>query len=417
MTRRSPLARVLGLTPVPGPVRKLAAVTFVNSIGNGVFATVATIYLVRVVGLSVAQVGVGLAVGGGAALLTGVPLGLLADRIGAKPVFVALLLVQGTAVALYSALPWVHFLVVTCLVITAERGTAGVRNAFIAAITVTRERVQTRAYLRTVLNAGSALGAGLGGIGLVIDSRPAFVVLLGLDTATFVVSALGIARIAVPRRPRPPRREPAPDWRFLAASAAQAVLSLHAAVLTIALPLWITTRTDVPPAVMAVVLAVSTLGAVLFQVRVGRRTETAAGAARGARRAGVFLAVACVAFAPSDAVVPWVAVMLLLAGAIFRTAGELFQAASGWSMSYAAAPDGRMGAYQSAYSTVFSLAVMAGPLVSVLVVSAPGPTGWLGLAVVFAVAGISFRCCASRASRACSPPGRTSTGPCRGPSA
>jgi MFS family permease len=400
VTRRSPLARVLGLTPVPGPVRALAAVTFVNSIGNGVFATVATIYLVRVVGLSVAQVGVGLALGGCAALLTGVPLGLLADRIGAKPVFVALLLVQGTAVALYSALPWVHFLVVTCLVITAERGTAGVRNAFIAAITVTRERVQTRAYLRTVLNAGSALGAGLGGIGLVIDSRPAFVVLLGLDTATFVVSALGIARIAVPRQPRPPRREPArlvTDWRFLGASAAQAVLSLHAAVLTIALPLWITTRTDVPQAVMAVVLVVSTLGAVLFQVRVGRRTETASGAARGARRAGVYLAVACVAFAPSDAVVPWVAVTLLLAGATFRTAGELFQAASGWSMSYAAAPDGRMGAYQSAYSTMFSLAVMAGPLVSVLVVSAPGSTGWLGLAVVFAAAGFSFRCCASRA--------------------
>ena len=71
----------------PGPMRTFAAVTLVNTIGNGLLATAVVLYFTRVVGLSGAHVGVGLTIAGALGLLVGVPLGHVADRTGPREVF------------------------------------------------------------------------------------------------------------------------------------------------------------------------------------------------------------------------------------------------------------------------------------------------------------------------------------------
>jgi MFS family permease len=383
------------LLPTSGPARGLAAATLVNSIGTGAFAATCTIYYVHVVGLSIAKVGTGLALAGCAGLLMGIPSGHLADRVGAKQVFVTLTVVQGSAIAGYAVIAtWPQFVIASAVAIGAERAVAGVRNAFIASVVVGTDRVGVRAYLRSVSNAGSSLGAGAASLVLLADTPAAFRVLLLFDAATCYLCAILVLRIrSAPAAPGDVAGRQT-GWlirerRFLTMAAAQAILSLHTSVLTIAVPLWIVTRTEQPKVTIAILLTASTAGAVLLQVPVSKRAGTPRGAARAAWQAGGYLAAGCLAFPCTATGGRWAAAVLLAAGGAARLVGELLQAASGWAMSFTATPPGQAGLYQSTYSTAYSVATMAGPAVCTAVVAAPGPIGWFALAAIFAIAGIT----------------------------
>ena len=76
----------MGMLRAPGPIRTFAAITLVNTIGNGLLATAVVLYFTHVVGLGGGQVGVGLTVAGVFGLVVGVPVGHLADRRGPREV-------------------------------------------------------------------------------------------------------------------------------------------------------------------------------------------------------------------------------------------------------------------------------------------------------------------------------------------
>jgi len=219
----------------------LAVATLVTSLGDGAFFATGTVYLVSVVGLSVGDLASGLALAGGCGLAAGIPLGRLADRVGSKPVLVALMVLQGAAVFAYVGVAtWGEFVAAATLAVGAERGAAGVRNSFIAAITEGAHRVRARAFLRSVSNSGASLGAAGGAAVLASGSRSAFTVLLVADGLTFLFAAAIVARIRVPRSTCVPNRGTQlavlRDRRFLAMACSQSFLSLHVAILTIALP-------------------------------------------------------------------------------------------------------------------------------------------------------------------------------------
>jgi len=158
---------VRALVPERGPVRSLAIANLVNSLGDGLFAATSLVYFVRIVGLSPTQVTTGLALGSGAALLAGIPAGVLADRLGPRRVYLALLGIEGLAVAAHTLVAGVSsFLLVVVLAVVANRSTAGVRNGLIAAVAPLEGRTRIRAYLRSVTNTGTAVGAGLAGLAL-----------------------------------------------------------------------------------------------------------------------------------------------------------------------------------------------------------------------------------------------------------
>ena len=61
--------------PDPGPARVLALATLVNTMGNGLFLTGSVLFFTRVIGLSPAQVGLGLSAAGICGMVAGIPLG------------------------------------------------------------------------------------------------------------------------------------------------------------------------------------------------------------------------------------------------------------------------------------------------------------------------------------------------------
>lgn len=388
-------ARLTALLPADPAQRSFALATLANTAGNGMFYAVSAIYFTQSVGLSPAQVGIGLTIAGLCGLVAGIPAGHLGDVRGPRNVLVGLALAEGAGVAAYTVVDgFVAFVLVASVVTTVDRSANAVRSGMIAAMGAPGDRVRLRAYLRAVTNVGITIGAPIGGLALVADTHTAYLTVILVNAATFVVAALLILRVPpVPPRPHTgdrPRLAVLRDRQFVLVAVVHALLALHFALLDVALPLWIVHRTDAPKWLVAVLLLMNTVTVVAFQVRAARGVETVAQGAVALRRAGIVLAVACVVFALSGSVSAPVAVALLLVATLVHVSGELLQSAGGWAVSFGLAPEDRQGEYQGLFSTGFAATSMLAPAVLTALCVTWGWPGWLVLGAVFVTAGVGM---------------------------
>ncbi|MFG2500694.1 hypothetical protein ACGFSB_21065 [Streptomyces sp. NPDC048441] len=222
---------------------------------------------------------------------------------------------------------------------------------------------------------------------------PGYGAILLLNAASFAVLATLASRLPVLSTPAKSLRrrfsvDALRDGPFLSFTGINAVLTMHMTLLSIGIPLWIVEHTEVPAAVISPLVAVNTVLAVALQVRASRGTDTIAGAARGLVRAGGSLAVCCLLLvaAPKPPVVLAVGVLLLAMVAL--TAGELFQSAGGWGESYLLAAPGQEGVYLSVFWLGVAVQQIAAPVLIGLVITT-GTTGWVVLAALFAVCGLT----------------------------
>ena len=376
------------LLPEPGPSRTLALSTLVNTVGRGTWLTASALFLTRSVGLSVTQVGVALTLTALVSLVASTPMGYLADRLGPRGLQMAALLASaGCTAALVAVRSFTGFLIVGVLMAVADAGTRGARGALIAGAVPPDQRVRTRAYLRAVTNVGISVGTVLAGFALAADTRGAYVTLILLDAATYVLAAAVLLRLPpVPPMPAPahgPRLIALRDRPFLAFTVLDGLMSMHFSLINIALPLWIAGHTTAPNWLISACLLVNTVVVILFQVRASRGTEDLTGAGRAARRAGVLLAVACALFAAGGGVPVAAAVPLLLGGALVHVVGELWHAAAGWGISFGLAPAHAHGQYQGAYGMGMQLGSMVAPVVVTTLAIGGGVPGLLVRGVVF----------------------------------
>ncbi|MCW3813499.1 MFS transporter [Micromonospora sp. DR5-3] len=381
------------LLPEPGPSRILALSTLVNTVGRGTWLTASALFLTRSVGLTVAQVGLGLTVTALVSLVASTPMGYLADRLGPRGLQIgALLASAGFTAALVAVRSFAGFLLVGVLMAVADSATRGARGALIAGAVPPDQRVRTRAYLRAVTNVGISVGTVLAGVALAADTRTAYVSLILLDCATYLVAAAVLLRLPpVPPVPAPahgPRLIALRDRPFLAFTVLDGLMSMHFGLINIALPLWIAGHTTAPRWLISACLLVNTVVVVLFQVRASRGTEDLTGAGRAARRAGAVIAVACALFAASGGVPTAVAVPLLLGGALVHVVGELWHAAAGWGISFGLAPAHAQGQYQGAYGMGMQLGSMVAPVVVTTLAVGWGAPGWLLLGGLFLLLGV-----------------------------
>lgn len=389
--RRRLMAR---LVPPAGPLRVLAAAQLANSLGDGAFYACSTLFFTRLVGLSPAQVGLALTVGWATAMQAGVPLGHLADRWG--PRRVAVLLATATAATLGALVVVRSFplvLLVVCAYACCQAGLASARQALLAALVAPAERTRARAHLQATLNAGLAIGAGLGALALWFDTPGAYLAVFTADAAGFLTAALVLRRLPpTPPAPRTThRRSVLRDRPYALVTLLNAVMCLNMPLLSLGLPLWITQRTDAPAPVAAVLLVVNTLCVVAFQVRVAGRVTDLRTATRATRHAGWLMLAACAAYAWSGTDIGvGAAVVVLVVAAVIQVFGEMLQGAGGWEIGFGLARPDRQGEYQGFFGTGPQVARALGPALLTTLLVGWGTPGWLVLGGLFLAAGAAF---------------------------
>jgi hypothetical protein len=371
-----------------GPSRRLAAGTLISAIGNGAWYTSWAIFLTRWIGLSPAAVGLGMTIAGACGVAAATPMGWVADRVGPREMFAALLVLQGLSAGAYMLVHGMaSFLIVSCLAQAAGSGTGGPRNALVLGLTKPEARLEVLGRLRAISHIGWALGAIAGGAVLSLDSQAGYLGLVALNGGTYVAYALlvcSVPRVDVPVRSGRGLRV-VRDGPYMSLAGLMGVLALCWAILSSGLPLWVALHTHAPRAISAVVVLISSVGIAAFQVRVSRGITAPRAAATGTLLSGCALAASCLLFALTAGGGGTTVIVLIVAAAGLHLAGELLFVASSWGLSVPLMPPDAPGEYQGVFATGEAVALMAAPALMTTLIAGWGQPGWVALALIFLV--------------------------------
>src|SRR5689334_4558583 len=97
------LAALRNVVPPTSLERKLTVQSILSAFATGSFLTGTAVFFTHIVGLSAAQVGIGMSVSGVVVLALSVPLGKAADRVGAQRAWIVGATLEA---ALYFVWPW-----------------------------------------------------------------------------------------------------------------------------------------------------------------------------------------------------------------------------------------------------------------------------------------------------------------------
>src|SRR6478672_10363562 len=363
------------------------------AVGEGVFLTGSAVFFTQIVGLSAAQVGLGLTIAGVVSFFFAVPLGRVADRVGPKRMWALGALAQAL---LYLAWPWISgfvafaaMMVVLQLVDTA--GSAG-RGAFTG-----EERIRSLAFMRSALNIGFSLGALLGGLALATDSDTVIRFVPLAAAGILLLNTLLISRLPSATRgdvTAAPAQLFTPgalrNRGFLALFFCDGVLATNQVLLNVVIPLWLVQETDAPQVLLAYLFGTNTVLAVLLQVSASRGAETVPGALRAARVSAGFFVLSCLIVLVTHDTIGWVTIVLVWLGHVTVTGAELFQSAGHWGLVAELSDPDRRGEYQGAARLGGTVGSVWAPAAYTFLAMNWGTPGWLliGGIVVLAAIGI-----------------------------
>lgn len=378
--------------------RRLLVVSLIDSAGNGAYVTAGVVLFSAVLHLSAAQVGQGFALGSGVGLALSVGWGMLADRLGVRPILFTLLLWRATGCVVFVFThSFAGYLAAVVFLGIAERASQPIMLAFVIRAVDESVRVRAAATLRSLRNAGYLLGALAAALALAWPGRTSLAVVMLGNAASFVVAVLLLRRM--PLRPPPAAtpetraggesvlRRPA----FLVTTALSGALGVHRQILAVGLPLWIVTRHLAPSSTISILVAVNTTLVVLLQVRMVRNADDAAGGARVLRRSGWALLALAAVLAVSAVDLPgrpWSMIGLLLVAAAVLTFAEMWHAAGAWGISLALAPARAQSRFLTAFGVGASAQDIYGAVLITSLVLPAGAAGWLVLGGVLAGAGL-----------------------------
>jgi MFS family permease len=379
------------LLPEPGPQRALALATFVNGLGSGMFMTSSVLYATRIVGLPTDQVAVGLFAGAAVGLVAGVLGGRAADRWGARESQIAVMLSGAVVTACFllvrSFWPYLVVSVLLGLVFAADKAS---RAPLVRGLGGDRPTAY-RAYLRSVTNLALAFGALAAGAGIELNTDAAYLVLIGGRAVAFLGCALVTTRVRhLPPVPTPPgagRWAALRDRPYLTATVLNCLMSLHFAVPTFLLPLWIVDHTSAPRWMVSGALLLNTLMVIVLQVRVSATVRDPESAGRGMRLAGAALLLGLALMAAASGPSGVVATALLLGSMALYTLGELWHSAASMEWSFGLAPSHAQGQYAGVFGIGAGMADAVSPAVVGALALTWGKPGFVVLGLVFLAVG------------------------------
>jgi MFS family permease len=426
------LDRVLSDDPL---VRATAIQSAIFAFGTGTFITGEAVYSIKIIGLTVAEAGLGLTIGMASQFLVSIPFGRLADRIGARTCWGI-----GNALQAVAFLGWlfVHgfwpfIAVIVGREVTAQLGQIGWSTYRLAAFP--REtRVRSGAYNRAALNVGFTVGALFGGVALATGSLTFIRFIPILTAAILLVSATMIRRLPaaatqpeshapagmrpaaeseLPSEIQPDEAPPAaavasghargrPAIRnagFVVTSFFDGLLSSHQTLLLTVIPLWLVADTNAPRVLLAWLFATNTIGAVLFQVPVSRTVKDLKTAMRAEARAAAFMVASCLIILMTDHTVIWLTIPLIWLAHVTVTGTELFESSASWSLQSELSDQSRLGDYQGVASVANTLGIIWTPALYTFLATDLHAAGWLIIAAIVVTAAVGIRPAARMAQR------------------
>lgn len=385
------MRRLPGIPPA-GPMRALAAGAVVTSLGDGAWYACWVIYLTRFVHLSPEKVGVGMLVGGIGGFAVAAPLGHLADRLGPRRVLIVLLLIDCAAYLAYLQVTSLTTLLpVAFVATTADRAQVGVRSALVGYHLSGDERMHGLTYMRVVLHAGWAIGAGFAGVVLALNSGVAYHTVIIGNAVSFLFYAVLVTRVpeaCVPERTGSRRVAVIHDRPYLGVVVVSAVLALNWAMLSTGIPLWATRDVPAPRWLPAVVIVINAVAIACLEMRASRRTREPLSAARTITLSGLILGVACLGLAGTVLLRGGPLVAALLGVAVVQVLGEIAYSAGTRGVVVGLMPDDLQGQYQGMATTGTATAQMVGPAIMASLIGGAGTWGWIMLSGVFILGGL-----------------------------
>ncbi len=381
------------IIPADHAKRTMSLSTLINTFGNGLFMTIEVIYFTQIVGLSPAKVALALSIAGGVALSVSVPAGHISDRFGPRDIAALAMILEGFLMfALLSVHTYIPFLLVNIGMGILGNISQTMRMATIAKLGEGEERVAIRAYQRAITNFGISLGTVFAGIALAVNTPLGYQLMLAGDAVTFILA--GIVFRGMPyMEPTVERGEPISfqairDKRFVAATALNAINSLHFVLQSVAIPLWVVRETTAPRWWVSVIMMVNTIAVMLFQVAASKGSGPIFAGAKLYRRASLAIAIACILYSTSHGVSAITASALLVLASAVHVYGELIGSAGSWSIGFGLADEKHQGQYQGVWSLSWGLGGTLGPAFVTLMAITLGQEGWFIMAGMFLINGI-----------------------------
>lgn len=371
---------------------RLVSSSFVNRLGSGLYATISILYFTHVRHLDAELVGVGLTIAGAIGLLSGIPVGHLADRRGPRLVTIVTLLVQAATMASFLFVRnWQTFTALAALDMLAMSANNASRGALIARVGGDNPAA-FRARLRSYVNLALLLGTGGAVVAIQIDTVAAYSALILFNAATFLLAAALLLRVPsyapLPTTEKVTVLSVLKDRPYTVFAAMNGVLGFQYVVFLIVLPIWISAHTSAPRWNVALAFLLNAGLCIVLQVRLGSKVETLKDGGIALRRTGLLLLASCGLFALATGVSAWVATTLILAGVIVHSVGEVLSASAGFALGFGLAPDHRQGQYQGLLGLWFDIGQAVGPALTTYLCIGHGQVGWAVLALVFGTLGL-----------------------------
>lgn len=388
--------------------RDLALQSVLSAFATGSFLTGTAVFFTQIVGLTGAQVGLGMSAAALVTLVLSIPLGRLTDLVGAKSLWVASSLVEAL---LYLAWPlasgFTAFVVLLAVLASVETAGRSARNVYRLEVFPRATRVRAMAYQRAARNVGYTLGAGTAGVALGIGTREAIIAVPLVTAALLLVNAAMITFL--PAITRSPAASAGPEVHvspaalknvgFVALALCNGVLASNQVLLNVVVPLWLVEQTDAPRTLLAWLFGTNTVLAVLLQVRASRGAESVAGSLRAVRWSGWAFALSCAVISVTHSTVGWVSIVLIWIGHITITGAELWQSASDWGFTSELSDPRRLGDYQGVWGLGYQIEPIIFPGLYTFLALSWGTAGWAVIALIAVSAAVLSHPAARAAQR------------------
>jgi len=393
------LGPVLRQARAPSPLAgRLAAQSLLFALGEGTFLTGSAVFFTQIVGLSAAQVGLGLTCAGAAAFLAALPMGKLVDLFGPKKMWAVSAAGQAAMFAVWPFITGFQEYVAMAVgmeVIGALGGAA--YGAYTIDVLPPAERVKSRAYMYSALNVGFTVGSMVGGIALAFHSNGVLHSLPWFTSTAFLVNAAAISRL--PRAPHDERtREdrklkiagpgPLRNPGWLLTTFFVGVFWTNQVLLNVVIPLWLVEKTDAPRVLLAFLFGTNTVMCIFLPMLASRGVKDVPTALRAIRVSSTFFVISCVITLVTHDTIGWITIALVWLAHVTVTGAELYLSAASWSFEAELMDPRQRGAYQGAAGLSGTLGKVWAPAVYTFLAMSWGAAGWLLIAGIIVVATI-----------------------------